>query len=90
MADRNLVGAFAVGVLVGGVSAAVSALLLAPQSGRETRTLIKDRSIELRDRAQHTYEETIARAEAIVNEAARQIKKPSEVDAKQPEEPLNV
>lgn len=90
MADRNLIGAFAVGVLVGGVSAAVSALLLAPQSGKETRTLIKDRSIELRDRAQHTYEETIARAEAIVNEAARQIKKPSAVDVNQPEEPLNV
>lgn len=87
MADRNLIGAFGVGFLVGGVTAAVSTLLLAPQSGKETRTMIKDRSIELRDRAQHTYEETIARAEAIINETARQIKKQPDVEA---EEPLTV
>lgn len=86
MSDRSSFGAFVVGFLVGGVSAAVTALLLAPQSGEETRTMIKDKSIELRDRAQHTAEETIARAEAIINEAARQIKKQPEAETKQPDE----
>ena len=90
MSDRNPIGAFMVGFLVGGVSAAVTALLLAPQSGEETRTLIKDKSIELRDKAQQTYEETIARAEPIINEAARQIKKQPEVEAKPPEETVTV
>ena len=90
MSDRNPVGAFVVGFLVGGASAAVAALLLAPQSGEETRTMIKDRSIELRDKAQHTYEETIARAEAVINEATRQIKKQPEVETKQPEETVAV
>jgi len=90
MSDRNPIGAFLVGFLVGGVSAAVTALLLAPRSGEDTRILIKDKSIELCDKAQQTYEETIARAEAIVNEAARQVKKQPEVETKQPDEPVNI
>ncbi len=90
MPERNPIGAFLVGLVVGGVSAAAAALLLAPQSGEETRTIIKDKSIELRDKAQQTYEETIARAEAVINEAARQIKKQPEVETKQPDEPVPV
>ncbi|HEX7234359.1 MAG TPA: YtxH domain-containing protein, partial [Nitrosospira sp.] len=90
MSDRNPFGAFVVGFLVGGVTAAVTALLLAPQSGEETRTLIKDKSIELRDKAQQTYEETIARAEAVISEASRQIRRQPEVESEQPEEPLAV
>ena len=90
MSDRNPVGAFVVGFLVGGASAAVAALLLAPQSGEETRTLIKDRSIELRNKAQHTCEETIARAEAVINEATRQIKKQPGVEPTQSEETVAV
>ena len=51
MSDRDDFGMFLVGFVVGGVAGAVAALLLAPQSGEETRTLIKDKSIELRDMA---------------------------------------
>ena len=90
MSDRNPIGAFLIGFLLGGISAAVTALLLAPQSGEETRTLIKDKSIELRDKAQQSYEDTIARAEAVINEAARQIRKQPDVETKQPDEPVNI
>jgi gas vesicle protein len=90
MPDRNPIGAFLIGFLVGGVTAAVAALLLAPQSGEETRTMIKDKSIELRDKAQVTYEETIAKAEAVINEAARQMKKQPEVETKEPDEAVLV
>ena len=69
MSDRDEFGAFLVGFIVGGLTGAVVALLFAPQSGEETRALIKDRSIELRDKAQHTAEETLARAEAAAQEA---------------------
>ena len=69
MSDRDEFGAFLVGFIVGGLSGAVVALLFAPQSGEETRALIKDKSIELRDRAQITAEEAIARAEAAAAEA---------------------
>jgi gas vesicle protein len=90
MSDRNPFGSFVVGFVVGGVAAAVTALLLAPQSGEETREIIKEKSIELRDNVQHTAEETIAKAEAVINEAARQLRKQPEVEAKQPDEPLAV
>ena len=70
MSDRDEFGAFLVGFLVGGLSGAVVALLFAPQSGEETRALIKDKSIELRDRAQQSAEEALARAEAAAAESA--------------------
>jgi len=63
MSDRDDFGAFFVGFFVGSISGAIAALLLAPQSGEETRTMIKDRAIELRDQASTTIEETVARAE---------------------------
>ncbi len=69
MSDRDEFGAFLVGFIVGGLTGAVVALLFAPQSGEETRALIKDKSIELRDRASHTVEEALARAEAAAAEA---------------------
>ncbi len=69
MSDRDEFGAFLVGFIVGRLTGAVVALLFAPQSGEETRALIKDKSIELRDKAQHTAEEALARAEATAAEA---------------------
>jgi len=69
MSDRDEFGAFLVGFIVGGLSGAVVALLFAPQSGEETRALIKDKSIELRDKAQMSAEEAIARAEAVAADA---------------------
>lgn len=69
MSDHDDFGAFLVGFIVGGVSGALAALLLAPQSGEETRTLIKDKTIELRDQATTTVEESIAKAEKAANDA---------------------
>lgn len=84
MSDRDEFGAFLVGFIVGGLTGAVVALLFAPQSGEETRALIKDKSIELRDKASHTAEEALARAEAAAQEAraradelARQVREKS-------------
>ncbi len=69
MSERDEFGAFLVGFIVGGLSGAIVALLFAPQSGEETRAFIKDKSIELRDKAQMTAEEAIARAEAAAADA---------------------
>lgn len=69
MSDKDEFGAFLVGFVVGGLTGAVVALLFAPQSGDETRALIKDKSIELRDKAQVTAEEAYARAEAVAADA---------------------
>lgn len=71
MSDRDEFGAFLVGFIVGGLTGAVVSLLFAPQSGEETRALIKDKSIELRDKAQVTGEEALARAEALAADARK-------------------
>jgi gas vesicle protein len=47
----NDIGTFFAGLMIGGLVGAAVALLLAPQSGEETRVIIKDKSIELKDKA---------------------------------------
>lgn len=72
MSERNGFGLFLVGLLLGALSGAVAALLLAPQSGAETRSMIKDRSIELRDKAQQTAEQARARTDEVVRQLKEQ------------------
>ncbi|MCE5208438.1 MAG: YtxH domain-containing protein [Chloroflexi bacterium] len=69
MAERDEFGAFLIGFVVGGLTGAITALLLAPQSGTETRALIKDKSVELRDKAAESLEEAYSQAEAAAVEA---------------------
>jgi gas vesicle protein len=51
---------FLAGVLIGGMAGAVTALLFAPQSGRETRQQIQQKAAELRDQTTSTVENTFA------------------------------
>ncbi len=69
MSDNSDFSAFLAGFIIGGLVGAATALLLAPQSGEETRTLIREKSIELKDKAQETSAEALARAEAALKEA---------------------
>ena len=56
-----------VGMLVGGLAGAVTMLLLAPQSGKDTRSQIQEKGIELRDRTTEIVEETIAQVRLNAN-----------------------
>ena len=49
-----------VGMVIGGLAGAVTMLLLAPQSGKDTRMQIQKKGIELRDRTTEMMEETMA------------------------------
>ena len=70
MAERDGdLGAFLAGFVIGGMLGAAVALLLAPQSGEETRTIIHDRSIELKDKAAEKAETARIKAEAAAAEA---------------------
>ncbi|MGA9399115.1 MAG: YtxH domain-containing protein [Anaerolineaceae bacterium] len=69
MSDRDDFGAFIVGFLVGGLTGAAVALLFAPQSGAETRALIRDKAIELKDKASESIEDAYTRAESAAKEA---------------------
>ena len=63
MADKTCAGDFFAGLLVGALVGAAAALLLAPQSGEETRTLIRDKGVELGQRADELSLEARHRAE---------------------------
>ena len=55
---------FFVGALVGGAVA----LLMAPQSGEETRAQIREKSIEIKEKAETTYGEVVEKIDASTTE----------------------
>ena len=56
-----------VGMLIGGLAGAVTMLLLAPQSGKDTRMQIREKGIELRDRTAELMEDTITQVRTNAN-----------------------
>lgn len=56
------------GVLIGGVIGAVTALLMAPRSGEETRAELRNKAMEYRDRTKEVLDETVSQAKSKVNE----------------------
>ena len=56
-----------VGMLIGGLAGAVTMLLLAPQSGKDTRAQIQEKGLELRDRTNEIVEDTLAQVRLNVN-----------------------
>jgi gas vesicle protein len=89
MSDNNEFGAFFSGFLIGGLVGAAVALLLAPQSGEETREIIRDRSIELRDQAEvmakdamTTAEDLQKRGQVILEEQKSRVSKSSSTETK--------
>jgi gas vesicle protein len=69
MAEKDGFGTFLLGFLVGGIAGAVVALLYAPATGEETRTVIKDKAIELKDKTVETFDETYKKAETAATDA---------------------
>ena len=61
----NQLGGLLAGLLVGGLAGAGTMLLLAPQSGKRTRTQIQLRGIELKDQATDAIAQTRNRARQI-------------------------
>jgi gas vesicle protein len=56
-----------IGMLIGGLAGAAAALLMAPQSGKDTRKQIQEKSIELRDRTTGLVEDTVAQVRTKAN-----------------------
>ena len=63
-----IAGAVMTGMMIGGLIGAVVALLYAPASGEETRTRMRGKAIELRDRAAETVEDTVSQTKSKAQE----------------------
>jgi gas vesicle protein len=63
-----------VGMLVGGLAGAVTMLLLAPQSGKDTRRQIQKKGLELRDRTSEVVEDTLAQVRTSTNKLGLHVK----------------
>ena len=62
------------GILIGGLAGGVAMLLLAPQSGSDTRRQIREKSIELRDRTSEMIDDTMAQVRTNTNKLAMGVK----------------
>lgn len=72
MADNSGdLGSFLAGFVIGGLIGAGVALLMAPQSGEETRALIADKSIELRDQVAESAGEMQTRASDLAQQTSK-------------------
>ncbi len=69
MSDKSNFGSFLMGFTVGALAGAIVSLLMAPQTGDETRQIIKEKTIELKDKGTETYEDTKHRAEVAYKDA---------------------
>ena len=63
-----------VGMLIGGLTGAVAMLLLAPQSGKDTRRQIQEKGIELRDRTTELVEDTMTQVRSKANKITVDLK----------------
>ena len=68
--NSNDSGGFVVGFIVGGLVGAAVALLLAPQTGEETRSDLLRKGVELRERGESALHEARLRAEELAAEAS--------------------
>lgn len=55
------------GLIVGGLIGAAVALLSAPQSGVETRQMLRERSTELKDKAAEVADKTRSQAQQVIS-----------------------
>ena len=62
MQGSNNFGGFIAGLLIGALAGAATMLLMAPQSGEETRRQISEKTGELKDRVAETADEARQRA----------------------------
>ena len=63
-----------IGMLIGALAGAAAALLMAPQSGKDTRRQIQEKSIELRDRTTELVDDTMTKVRTNANKITMDLK----------------
>jgi gas vesicle protein len=67
---HNMIGILLAGLLIGGLTGAVTMLFFAPQSGKDTRKQIQKKGIALRDRTTEMVEDSMAQVRSNVHKIA--------------------
>jgi len=67
-AGANAATSAIAGLVIGGLAGAGAALLLAPQSGKETRSQIQHKTLEIRDRTTETVEGVVTQVKSKTHE----------------------
>lgn len=73
MSDRTTYSSWMLSFLVGGLAGASVALLLAPQSGKVTRELMRRKAHETADSARGWKDRVVRRGEEVRDEAERRV-----------------
>lgn len=73
MSENDRVSSFLLGVMVGGVIGGVTALLLAPTSGKKLRRKISDKAEDFYDEAQEYYESGRGKVEELYKEGRKKV-----------------
>jgi gas vesicle protein len=62
------------GLLIGGLAGAGAMLLLAPQSGKETRAQLQQKTMELRNKTAETVEDALAQAKSKTHQITADVR----------------
>ena len=79
----NRTGSFLTGMLFGSLVGGTVALLFAPQSGEETRTVIKEKGLEIKDKAVESGMEIRHKAEDVAQKTRTRIGEVAEATREQ-------
>ena len=83
-------GNFLKGILFGSIIAGVVVLFTAPHSGMETRRMIQDKGIQLRDRSMKTLQDTRERIETIISDVLHSTEQETQLEASHMQEQMDV
>lgn len=81
MSQRDEYGSFMGGLLIGGILGALAALVLAPQSGEETRKFLKDRAHELSKEINDQTENLKEKGRELLTQDGIEIEEPNDTGA---------
>ncbi len=70
--QKSTLGSFMKGLLIGGLTASIVSLFTAPQSGIETRRMLRAKGEQVRDKTMHTIESTREQMNSVLSNTRQQ------------------
>jgi gas vesicle protein len=70
---KSTVGSFLKGLLIGGIAASIVALFTAPQSGVETRRMLREKGEQVRDNTVQAIENTREQVNTVISDNRQRV-----------------